>query len=139
MLSMSDPLIRQNAVQDVLVGDAGSLWFWTNQHPRFQLPWEESDTGWEFATSFTVPDVVLKQTGPVTVVFLLNDQKLGSERYSKDGNYEFRATVKPEWIRGRDKQVFGLDIDPVYIAPGDGAKLGVLLQSIGFRKAAPAK
>lgn len=135
MLHMSDPMVRSHTVQDVLVGEAGSQWFWTNQHPRFQLAWDEPETGWDFEAEFTVADVVLKQVGPVTVTFLLNDQPIGKERYPKDGTYKFHAPVKPEILRGHDKQAFGMDVDPVYIAPGDGAKLGLLLQSIGFRKA----
>lgn len=139
MLRMSDPLIRNHAVQDVLVGDAGSEWFWTAQHPRLQLSWDDVETGWEFDAGFTIAEVVLKQTGPIHVTFLVNDHVAGSAEYKKDGNYRFQAPVPPEWIRGRDRIVVGLDIDPVYIAPGDGAKLGVLLRSIGLRKAAPAK
>lgn len=139
MLAMSDPAIRSHAVQDVLVGDAGSLWFWTNAHPRFQLDWSQGDSGWTFASEFTVADVVLKQVGAVTVTFILNNAVIGRERYAKDGTYKFEAPVKAEQLRGRDKLIFGMDVDPVYTAPGDGAKLGLLLQSIGFRKVTASK
>lgn len=134
LLRMSDPQLQQRIVADIGGGDSSSSWRWTNQHPRLKMSVEAEP--WLFHAGFTVPGVLLQRVGTVTLTFLVNGHVLGSRSYSKDGHYEFTEPISPEILQRADPVVFGFDVDPVYIAEGDGAKLGVLLETIGFRKAA---
>jgi hypothetical protein len=35
-------------------------------------------------------------------------------------------------LASKDSAIIGLDIDPVYVSPADGMKLGILLEEIGL-------
>jgi hypothetical protein len=133
MLMMSDPRCEPRVIRDMLSAPPGSQWRWTNQSPRFKMPVDSE--AWDYHVEFTVPDVILKRTGPVTVHFIVNDREVGQGRYSKDSHYEFNSPVDPALLAAADPVTFGLDVDPVFVSESDGMKLGVLLESIGFRKA----
>jgi hypothetical protein len=134
LVEMSDGNADSYVVSDMLGHADGAAWRWTNQHPRFRMS-PESDLRWRFYVKFTVPGVVLQRVGPVTVQFILNDHVLSTRTYRKDGEYEFEQLVPESILAKKRPAVLGLDIDPVYIAEADGARLGVLLQVIGFRRA----
>lgn len=132
---ISEPNIEKHVVQDVLSDQPGAAWRWTNQHPRLKVLIDGDPANSEFVVEFTVPGVVLKQTGPLQIKFLVNDHIVGSGRYPTEGKQVFHTPVTREMLSNPDQAVFGMDVDPVYVAP-DGVKLGVLLEAIGFRQAA---
>jgi hypothetical protein len=130
---MNDPHLEQRIVAEVTGGDAAAQWRWTNQRPRLKMSIEPET--WIFHAGFTVPEVVLNRVGPLTLTFVVNDRVIGKQRYAQDGHHEFETPVSRDVLGLTDPVVFGFDVDPVFIAEGDGAKLGVLLEAIGFRKA----
>jgi hypothetical protein len=134
LAEMSDGSADSYVVSDMLGRADGAEWRWTNQHPRFRMS-PEPDMRWRFYATFTVPGVVLRRVGPVTVRFVLNDHVLATRTYKKDGGYKFEQLVPEGILAAKSPAVLGLDIDPVYIAEADGAKLGILLRAIGFRRA----
>mgnify|MGYP000896392869 CR=1 FL=1 len=125
---------RGRAVADMLTADHGSKWIWTNQHPRFRMIVERDDS-WHCVARFTVAKVVLDKVGPVTVSLVVNDRALATRTYDADGAYELRAEVPQDLFKTKAPEVFGLDVNPVYVAENDGVKLGVLLEEIGFERA----
>ena len=133
MLEVKDPVFQRRVVADVLGVAPGSEWTWTNARPRFKMAVELEP--WDCKARFTVAKVVLDKVGPVTVSLIVNDHVLAQHTYKKDGVQELRAPVPLDVLKAADPPVIGLDIDPVYIAEMDGVKLGVLLESIGFKKA----
>jgi hypothetical protein len=132
ILRMNDPHLEHRMVADIAGGDAAAQWRWTNQRPRLKMRVEPE--AWVFHAGFTVPAVVLNRVGPITLTFVVNERAIGEQRYTKDGHYDFETPVGGDVIGLADPVVFGFDVDPVFIAEGDGAKLGVLLETIGFRK-----
>jgi hypothetical protein len=133
MLLNAQDSFRNRAVADMLTADRGSNWVWTNQNPRFRI-FVERDV-WECVARFTVAKVVIDKVGPVTVSLVVNGRALATRTYAKDGEYELRAEVPQDVLKANAPDVFGLDINPVYIAETDGVKLGVLLEEIGFERA----
>lgn len=131
LLDLSDPSAQAGVLKDVLGVQAGATWRWTNQNPRFKV-WLDPSQRWEFVCRFTVPGVVLKSVGPVTVRFIVNDKILDTRKYSRDEEYNVAKLVPAEIVGGAETAVVGLDIDPVYVAQADGMKLGVLLSQIGL-------
>lgn len=135
LLAVNDPVAPRHVVQDIMLGDKPEEWVWTNQKPRFWTA-VNGNEGWLFEARFTVPGVVLERLHKVTLTFSVNDHPLGSRTYDKDGGYVFTAAVPPALLTAEPEHVvFGFDVDPVYIAEGDGNKLGVLLSAMGLRKA----
>jgi hypothetical protein len=133
LLRMNDPNLERRILADVGGGDPSSSWRWTHQHPRLKMSVEPE--AWLYHVGFTVPAVVLERVGPVTITFIVNDRVLARHRYTKDSHYELDIPVSDDILRLADPVVFGFDVDPVLIAEDDGEKLGVLLETIGFRKA----
>ncbi len=137
MLSMDGPSAQGAIIQDVLGPQAGVSWRWTNQHPRFRV-WLDPRQKWDFVVRFTLPDAVLKAVGPVTLRMMVNDQQLDSRKYDHDREYAYSKSIPPEMLGSKDSAIIGIDIDPVYVAPADGMKLGILLEEIGLTPT-PAK
>ena len=131
MLNMGEPSAQSGILQDVLGPQAGVTWRWTNQHPRFRV-WLDPHQKWDFVVRFTLPDAVLKAVGPVTLRMVVNDRQFDTRQYDHDQAYAYSKSIPPEMLGSKDSAIIGLDIDPVYVSPADGMKLGVLLEEIGL-------
>ncbi len=109
----------------------GVGWRWTHQHPRmrFRLP---QTTGWKFSADFGLPLDTFKDTGPVTVSFVVQGHLLAKVRYDTPGDKHFEKPVPEAWLRAGEDIIAGADIDPPWIAPVDKAPLGFVLHGAGF-------
>jgi len=116
-------------MRDIGPGDEDSG-RWTNEHPAVQFS-PKDVKGWSFYASFiTVPDV-LKVTGPQTIRFTINGVPIDTKVFPDAGEHEFRYKVDPSWIRAGAPNTAGMDIEPA-LTMQDGARLGVILRSMGF-------
>ncbi len=109
----------------------GISWRWTHQRPRMRFRLPQPD-GWKFSVKFGIPASTFKDTGPVTVTFLVQGHVLAKIRYDTPGDRIFEKEVPAEWLRGSEDVIAGADIDPPWIAPVDKADLGCILHSAGF-------
>jgi hypothetical protein len=121
-------------VQEILHEQPGSAWRWTNQHPRVKV-WVNSVAGWSLYIKFTLPAVILKKTGPISIRFSINDHLLETRTFEKEQQYEFVKAVPEAILKPADPNFIALDLDRVYVSPKDGVKLGILLQEIGLTRA----
>lgn len=131
LINMGDGTAGTGILKDVLGPQAGVNWRWTNQHPRFRV-WFDPARRWEFVARFTVPGVVLKAVGPLTLRMTVNDRELDVRKLDHDQDYSYSKLVPPELLGSDDSAILGIDIDPIYVSKGDGMKLGVLIQEIGL-------
>jgi hypothetical protein len=131
MLNMGEPSAQGGIIQDVLGPQAGVTWRWTNQHPRFRV-WLDPQQKWDFVVRFTLPGAVLKAVGPVTLHMMVNEQELDTRKYDRDQDYRYSKPIPPQMLGSKDSAILGIDIDPIYVAPADGMKLGILLEEIGL-------
>lgn len=131
---MSDLAVDSSIVKDVLQADPGSAWRWTNQNPRVRI-WFDRSKPQVFYLRFTLAGVILKQVGPLTIRMIVNDKVLDTRRFEKEQHYEYSNPVPAAALGVEDNAILGLDIDPVYVSPRDGVKLGVLLEEIGLKPA----
>ena len=83
--------------------------------------------------SFWIAATTLRDTGPVTVVVKINGHVLGSIRCDQARNYRFDRPVPLEWVRPGEAVLVLAESSPLWTAPGDGARLGYLLEGAGFR------
>lgn len=127
---MSDPDAELYFVKDIPGGIEGA-WRWTAKRPTIKLR-PKSNQGLKYVIEFAIPEVTLKQTGPVTLTFFVNDHVVDSMRYATHGNQRFEKPVPAEWITAEQDVLVGAEIDKVWIAPEDKAQLGFLLISLGL-------
>jgi hypothetical protein len=127
-VAMSEPRVNSFLINDI----ANTGWKrWTGARPTVHcsLPWEGK---WLAAFDFEVAEATLKDTGPITLTFEVNGQKVGSLRCDSAGPYRFRA-VLPASLSQEDQALrLVAIIDKPWVSPGDGAKLGVLVTAAGF-------
>jgi hypothetical protein len=118
-------------VKDVIMCPPKSVSCWTRDDPvlKFKLA---SDRDRIFVVQFTISEQTMRQTGPVMIDYYINDRLLDSVRYSEDGDHEYRHVVPAAWLATNDYTLVRIHIRNPYLAPQDGARLGVLLASAGF-------
>jgi hypothetical protein len=116
-------------VQDIAGGAA--MFRWTGAEPSIELR-VSSPGPWLARMEFAVAEATLRETGPVTVRLLLNGRPLGQERFLAAGEKALSYPVPDELISAKETARLHARIEPVWVAPDDGARLGVLLKAMGF-------
>jgi hypothetical protein len=130
IVNMSDGDWMAHVVQDIPPGEP-SPWKWTGQKPTLKVV-ARINQGLKYTIDFSIAEATLTSTGPVTITFLVNDHALDSVRYTAAGDQHFEKAVPPEWVEPMKDVLLAASIDKVWIAPGDGAKLGFILTRIGL-------
>ena len=109
-----------------------SMFCWTLESPelKFRL---SSNKARFFTVHFKLSEDALKQTGPLKIDYFINDHLLERAQYFGRGDHTYQHRVPDGWLRTDDYTVVKMQVHNPYIASGDGAKLGILLVSAGFR------
>jgi hypothetical protein len=131
-MTIGKPGAAQYIVKGVLVGDPKSDGYWTLDQPelRFRLSSVQNHV---FRERFYLAGDTLKQTGPLIVDFYVNGHHLDQARFDKEGDDIYQHDVPADWLKtGNDLTTVRMVVRNPYIAPRDGARLGVLLRSAGF-------
>lgn len=132
LVRMSELEADAYIVSDIPTGDNGS-WRWTGKRPTVRV-YLANAAGWRLTSEFSLADATMKDTGPVTLQFFVNGKPVGSQRYEKAGAYTFETPVPGELLKPSSDNDVSIEIDKMWVAPEDGAKLGFLLTSLGFTR-----
>jgi hypothetical protein len=130
IVNMADSDAVSHFVKDITTGDPAP-WKWTHQNPTVKVT-PRTNLGLHYTIDFSLPEVTFKETGPVTLTFAVNGHTLDSVRYTAAGEYHYEKPVPPEWVEPLKESTVEASIDKVWVAPGDGAKLGFILVRIGL-------
>jgi hypothetical protein len=104
---------------------------WTADKARFQFR-VASLSGSDLYLRFAVHDVTFRQTGPVRIGIDVNGNPFDSFVRTAPGEGEYRHPADGIVARPFDPLIVTIRIDPPYVAKNDNAKLGILLNEIGF-------
>jgi hypothetical protein len=132
IVNMSDGDATVRIVRDVDAGLADS-WRWTGQHPTIRVPGGPVEN-LLYVIDFTLPEVTIKDTGPVTLSFYVNDRLLDQIRYSSPGTQHFEKLVPDGWVQEGQEATVGAEIDKIWTSPEDEKRLGFILTSIGLKQ-----
>ena len=130
IVDMSDEDAPTHFVQD-LTSNATSAWRWTGKTPILRVRMRSAEN-LRYTIDFAVGAVMLRNTGPLTVSFLVNGQVLDRVRYDRDGVQHFEKAVPPGWVTAGQEATVGAEIDKTWIPPEGGPQLGILLMRIGL-------
>src|SRR4051794_31247650 len=133
LLVMTDDSVVARIVQDASGGHADA-WRWTGKNPTLRVRLADTKD-LKYRVEFALADVTLKDTGPVTLTFLLNGKPIGKQTYGKAGSETWEAPAPPELLQPNAENTIGIAVDKVWTAPGDGASLGIILSKIGLVRA----
>ena len=132
MVSMMDADAEKHILSDIS-GPPGAKWRWTGKRPTVQVKFGDR-LSLDFVMDFVLMEDAMKDTGPVTVSFVVNDHKLDSVLYSEPGVLHFEKPIPEEWLVRGKEAVLEAEIDKMWTAPQDGAKLGMILVAAGLRE-----
>ena len=113
------------------IGDRDGAWRWTHKRPELRFFLESVDK-LTFKAEFAIAEATIKDTGPVTISVLINGNLLDKVHCAKSGERYFEKPVPAKFLRPNAMNLVALEIDKVWIAPGDGAQLGFILSRAGF-------
>jgi hypothetical protein len=133
VVSMDEPGVEARIVRDIAPKNPDDTWRWTGKRPAIRVRIRTQQPV-KYVIDFTIPDLTLRDTGPVTIAFTVNDHELGRVRYDKPGDAHFEKPVPPEWIVVDGETIVGAEIDKLWTAPLDGAKFGFIISRMGLAK-----
>jgi hypothetical protein len=119
---------------DYIVRDISSergLFRWAYHHPelRFRVP---DNRTLKFAAEIGVPEVTFKDTGPVTVTFLIEGHPLATLRCPRAEKYRIEKPVPSGWLEPGKVVHVTFETEPRWVSPLDGVQLSFLLYNAGF-------
>jgi hypothetical protein len=129
-LSMDDPNADAYLVKDVADKGPGT-WRWVYDHPvlRFLVP---DVPRLKFAMDFSLPERTMRETGPVTLTFMVNGKLLDRLRCEQAGEQHYAHDVPAGILRANAINLVAIDPDPVWVSKADGGRLGFILSRAGF-------
>jgi hypothetical protein len=93
-----------------------------------------STAAFKFHAEYSISDATFQRTGPVTLRFLVNDKMLAEQRHDKTGNFTFDKPIPEQLLKANSENDLAIEVDKVFIAEADGAKLGFILSAIGLSR-----
>jgi hypothetical protein len=130
LVNMGDADAPRHFVRDISPELNGS-WRWSRARPAVSVR-VRSDEALKYKIDFTLPEITFKETGPVTIAFLVNDHMLDRLHYTRSGDQHFEKTVPAGWIEVGKEAIVGAEIDKLWTSQKDGARFGFIITRIGL-------
>jgi hypothetical protein len=130
-LAMGDEDAAAHILGDINDALEGGTWRWTGQKPTVRL-FLKTVTNLRLVMDFSIPGPVLEQTGPLTIRYVVNGHLVEALRYDTPGQKRFEKPVEASWLHRNGDNIVSAELDKVYIAEADKARLGIALTGIGF-------
>jgi hypothetical protein len=130
IVDMSDEDAPAHFVQD-LTSNATSAWRWTGKRPTLRVRMRSAEN-LRYTIDFAVGGAMLRNTGPLTISFLVNDHVLDRVRFDREGVHHFEKAVPAGWVTAEQETTVGAEIDKPWIPPEGGPQLGIVLMRIGL-------
>jgi len=130
-VNMGDLNATAYIVKDVAdVAEAGS-WRWARKRPelRFYLETIENLT---YKADFSIADMLIRETGPVTISIFVNDHLLATVKSAEAEEKHFEKPVPPKFLRAKAINIVAMEIDKVWVSKTDGTVFGFILSRAGF-------
>jgi hypothetical protein len=133
LLTLGFPNSHARILEDVYEDPASKGGLWTSQHPAFSFTLKHTEN-LDLYMRYSVHNTTFADTGPVTLTFHVNGEVIGRTRIEVPSEREYSQPVPWSLLQARNPVIVQVDIDPVWTSPSDGAKLGILLWTIGFEE-----
>jgi len=132
LVSMADADAEKHILSDI-IGPPRTKWRWTGKRPTVQIAFGDR-LSLDFVMDFVLMEHTMKDTGPVTVSFLINEHKLDSVLYTQPGVKHFEKAIPEEWLVPGKEAVLEAELDKMWSTPEDNAKLGMIFVGAGLRE-----
>ncbi len=112
---------------------SGGSWRWTEKRPTVRLT-IRSNENLTFLIDFAIAGATFAQTGPVNLLFYVNDHLVGSIHCPAPGEQHFETKIPPGVVEANKEVTLAAEIDKVWVPPQDGPPLGFILTRIGLKQ-----
>ncbi len=109
-------------------------WRWTSCKFAVSLAPPAPSAGARLVLDLTLPEIILKKLGPITLSARLADRSLGSQTYSSAGNHTFSARLDPAWLNNDATTVRFLLNRCLPPTEKDGRELGIIVRGVALEK-----
>jgi hypothetical protein len=130
VVSMDDPDADIRFVRDIRP-KTDTSWRWTGQRPAVKIMVRGLQT-LKYTIDFTIPDFTLKDTGPITISFTVNDHLLDRVRYETPGYKHFEKEIPQAWVPVDTQVIVGAEVDKMWTDPGSNQSYGFILTELGL-------
>jgi hypothetical protein len=117
-------------VADIMRGPQTQPWRWTMQRPAIKVRLK-SARNFRYHIDLALPEATFKETGPVTITFLVNGERLDSVRYDTPGQKSFEKAIPDGMLKEMSDNILSAEIDKVWISP-DKTPLGFIVSRFGL-------
>jgi len=130
-ISMRDSTAPMHFVSDIVPELHDDAWRWTLKKPAFRFQLSETQ-GVMFELDYTVPDLTIKQTGPVNITVSIDGHRLGVIHVERDQKTVWRKAVPPGMLTTSRPVIVQLEIDKMWVADHHEMERGFIISNIGF-------
>jgi hypothetical protein len=109
----------------------GGAWRWVGERARLRF-FLESNRNQKLSIDFSITEFTFKETGPVTLSFLINGHPFDTVRYDSPGDKRYWKDVPEALLRAGADNVVSIGSSPVWTSREDGTRLSVVLKGAGF-------
>ncbi|MDX2154464.1 MAG: hypothetical protein SFV54_27230 [Bryobacteraceae bacterium] len=131
VLTFDQPGSTRFVISGVHEGDPGSAQRWTDRRAVLRF-WPTQGKDLTLRARFYLPDVTLRDTGPVVVALAVNHRTLVRHRYTEAGSYDLVAPVPRAAVAVDSPLIVELAVEPPWVSPSDQTTLGVLLHEVSI-------
>jgi len=86
----------------------------------------------KFSLDFSIAESTFKETGPITLSFLINGHPLDKAAFARAGDHHYEKPVPGALLRAGGENIVEIEPDRVWTSKQDGARLSILLIRAGF-------
>lgn len=133
MINMNDEDAPEHLVQDISPTVEGGSWRWVKKRPTVKVLLVKT-RGLKLSADFTLWEGAMRQTGPVTMSYFIDNKLLDKVRYDTAGYKHFEKPVDFEWLQTAADTTVAMEIDKLYVDPADHTQLGFILTKLGFER-----
>jgi hypothetical protein len=130
IVDMSDEDAKTHFIQD-FSSKATPMWRWTAKRPAVRVRMRTSGEI-RYTIDFVIGEAMLRDVGPITVSFFVNDIVLGKIRYVRDGVQHFEKAIPAGLVTEGQDVTVGAEIDKTWVPPEGGPAVGIMLMRIGL-------
>lgn len=132
VIAMNDPHAHLYFLRDIQFDLHQETWRWTGKNPALALGHPADKNGLRLVVDLATTGETLKDTGPVTIRFILNGHELGREQYDKAGTFQFTAPVPPDLVRMKVDNELAMEIDKTWSSAKQPGPYGFILVRAGL-------
>ena len=128
---MNGPNADAHLLRDISRTVEGGVWRWAGQHPQMRF-YVGAASNLKLSVDFSIAESTFKETGPITLSFLINGHPLDKAAFARAGDHHYEKPVPESLLRAGGENIVEIEPDQVWTSEQDGARLSILLIRAGF-------